>query len=417
MPNDALECEPCGGRLAAFTTDDEQNPYKRPDEPEGGVAADSGHTAMSALTSLLRERRDDILQEWESRVGRLPAAHGLTSPTLRDHLPNILNLLADAVDRGDFSARPLEDLPEQHALVRFHEGYDLRQIVAEYRLLRHVVADLYTEHGDLSLHSRPKMKPLMVMNEAIDRAISEAVDQYATERDRVRDRFIAMLGHDQRNPLNTILFTANAQVERAGQLDAEAAKAAARTRLAAQRMDRMIRDLLDFARGRLGGGLTVVPTRFDARSLVGDAVRDIAHAHPDRDVRWAAEHATGNFEVNWDSDRIAQVVANLVGNALEHGEDPVVVQMTDNGEEIAIEVRNRGEISSDVFPRLFNPFVSDGPNTAGRGLGLGLYIVPQIARAHGGEARGASSDGMTTMNVTLPRRAHATPPASSSLAR
>lgn len=316
-----------------------------------------------------------------------------------------MNLLADAVDRGDDGARPLEDLPEQHAVVRFHEGYDLRQIVAEYRLLRHIVADLYTERGDLSVNSRPKMKPLMVMHEAIDRAISEAADQYAAERDRIRDRFIAMLGHDLRNPLNTILFTANAQLRKGDQLDAETAEAAGRTRIAAQRMDRMIRDLLDFARGRLGGGLTVVPTRFDARHAIGDAVRDIAHAHPDREVQWAAEQTPGNFDVEWDSDRLAQVVANLVGNALEHGEDPVIVRMTDNGDEIAIEVSNRGEIATDVLPRLFDPFVSDGPSIPGHGLGLGLYIVQQIARAHRGDVRGESSGGTTTMNVTLPRRA------------
>src|SRR5262245_51681424 len=183
-------------------------------------------------------------------------------------MPDILDRLADAVDRRDHGPRPLEDLPEQHALLRFHEGYDLRQIVAEYRLLRQVIGDSYTQGGDLSADSRPKMQPLMVMHEAVDRAISEAVDQYAVERDRVRDRFIAILGHDLRDPLNAILFTANAQLAMADQLDAGSAKAAARTRTAAERMDRMIRDLLDFARGRLGGGFTVVPTQFDARVLI-----------------------------------------------------------------------------------------------------------------------------------------------------
>src|SRR5262249_4749014 len=298
------------------------------------------------------------------------------------------------------------DLPEQHALLRFHEGYDLRQVVAEYRLLRQVIADLYTDRGDLSVASRPKMKPLTVMHAAVDRAISEAVDQYAVERDRVRDRFIAILGHDLRDPLNTILFTANAQLANADDLDGGSTKAAARTRTAAERMDRMIRDLLDFARGRLGGGFTVVPTRLDARPLISHAVHEIAHAHPDRAVQWSAGPATANFDVDWDSDRIAQVVANLVGNALTHGHDPVTVEMRDEGDQISIEVRNRGEIPNDVLPRLFDPFVSDASNTADHGLGLGLFIVQQIAHAHGGNVRGDSSNGTTTMKVMLPRRAH-----------
>src|SRR5215472_1881401 len=219
---------------------------------------------MNTLTAFIREHTQVILDEWVSRAGELPSARGLPPPSLRDHVPAILDRLADAIDRRDQGPRPLEDLPEQHAALRYHEGYDLRQVVAEYRLLRHVIADLYTDQGDLSSDSRPKMKPLTVMHEAVDRAISEAVDQYAAERDRVRDQFIAILGHDLRDPLQAILFTANAQLARAHDVDATTVNAATRTATAATRMERMIADLLDFARGHLGGGFTVVPTRFDA---------------------------------------------------------------------------------------------------------------------------------------------------------
>src|SRR5262249_26081220 len=210
------------------------------------------------------------------------------------------------------------------------------------------------------------------------------------------------------DPLNAILFTANAQLSRTDGPADGGAKAAARTRTAAERMDRMIRDLLDFAPGRLGGGFSIVPTRFDARTLIGPAMHEFADSHPDREVRSSAEHAAGTFDVDWDSDRIAQIVANLVGNALVHGEDPVTLEMIDGGDEVAIVVSNRGEIPGDILPRLFDPFVSDAPpNIARNGLGLGLYIVQQIAHAHGGTARAESSNGMTTMTVTLPRRARA----------
>ena len=331
----------------------------------------------------------------------------MTPPNLRDHVPAILDLLSDAVDRREEGPRPLEDLPEQHAALRFHEGYDLRQVVAEYRLLRHVITDLYTERGNLSGDVRSKMKPLTVMHQAVDRAISEAVDQYAAERERVRDRFIAVLGHDLRDPLNIVVFSANALLARSNTLEATTVKTAAHLATAAKRMERMIADLLDFARGRRGGGFSVVPTRFDARMLVGHSVQEIAHAHPDRDVRCLTEHASGNFDVEWDGDRIGQVVANLVGNALVHGHDPVVINIADEGGEVAIGVSNRGGIPADVLPRLFDPFVSDAPDTARRGLGLGLYIAQQIVYAHGGTVRAASSNGTTTMIVTLPRRARA----------
>lgn len=363
---------------------------------------------MNSLTNFIREHRDVIVREWLSRAERLPSAHRISLPSLRDHVPAILDRLADAVERRDQGPRPLEDLPEQHAILRFQEGYDLRQVVAEYRLLRHVIADLYADHGDLSADARPKMKPLTVMHEAVDRAISEAVDQYAVERDRVRDRFIAILGHDLRDPLNTILFTTKSLSARSDELDAAAmVKAAARTESAAKRMERMIGDLLDFARGRLGGGFTVVPTPLDARALVSETVREIAHSHPERDIRCAVEHASGDFHVEWDSDRIAQVVANLVGNALVHGHDPVSVAMTEAGDDIQVSVSNRGEIPRDVLPRLFDPFVGDEPTRKRNGLGLGLYIVQQIAQAHGGSARADSAHGTTTMTVGLPRVARA----------
>jgi len=362
---------------------------------------------MNTLTAFIREHTQVILDEWVSRAGELPSARGLPPPSLRDHVPAILDRLADAIDRRDHGPRPLEDLPEQHAALRYHEGYDPRQVVAEYRLLRHVIADLYTDRGDLSSDSRPKMKPLTVMHEAVDRAISEAVDQYAAERDRVRDEFIAILGHDLRDPLQAILFTANAQLARAREIDATTANAAARTATAATRMERMIADLLDFARGRLGGGFSVVPTRFDAREFINHIVHELAHAHPDRDIRFMADQASDDFNVDWDSDRIAQVLANLVGNALMHGTDPVSIRLTDNGGEVAITVGNRGEIPPDVLPHLFDPFVPDRSNGGRNGLGLGLYIVQQIARAHGGEVRAQSSNGETTFLVRLPRRARA----------
>jgi len=362
---------------------------------------------VNTLSTFIREQRDAIVREWMARAGNLPSAQGLTPERLHDHLPTMLDRLSDAIERRDEGPRPLEDLPEQHGLLRFHDGYDLRQVVAEYRLLRHVISQMYTDHADMSEEARAASEPLIVMHEAVDRAISEAVDQHAVERDRVRDRFIAMLGHDLREPLNTILFTENGQLSRAGDLDAATMRATARTVNAAKRMERMIADLLDFARGRLGGGISVVPERVDARALLNETVQDIAHTHPDRDVQCHIEQASGDFAVEWDSDRIAQVIANLVGNALVHGRDPVIVKMTAEGDNIAIRVSNRGEIPTDVLPHLFDPFGPGAAETRRDGLGLGLYIVQQIARGHGGTVGAESVNDTTTIAVTLPRRTRA----------
>jgi hypothetical protein len=109
---------------------------------------------VNTLSAFIREQRDAIVREWLSRAGNLPSAHGLTPARLHDHLPTILDRLSDAIDRRDEGPRPLEDLPEQHAILRFHDGYDLRQVVAEYRLLRHVITEMYTEHADMSADAR-----------------------------------------------------------------------------------------------------------------------------------------------------------------------------------------------------------------------------------------------------------------------
>jgi signal transduction histidine kinase len=365
-----------------------------------------GETAVKSVAEFIRQYRQTIVDEWLLRASHLPSAQALTRLSLRDHIPAILERLADAVDRRNEGPRPLEDLPEQHAIMRFQEGYDLRQVVAEYRMLRQVITDLYAERGDLSPTSRPTLKPLTIMHEAVDRAISEAVDQYAIERDRVRDRFIAVLGHDLRDPLNMIVFSAKALLARTEDLDANTGRMVGRMATGAERMQRMIGDLLDLARGRLGGGFTIVPTRFDARTLISRTVQEIAHAHTDRDVQCLVREAPGSFDVEWDSDRIAQVIANLVSNALIHGRDPIVIDVTDAGEDLELDVSNGGEIAAEFLPRLFDPFVSDttseGPTS---GLRLGLYIVQQIAQAHGGTVKAESANGRTSLSVTLPRSA------------
>jgi signal transduction histidine kinase len=364
---------------------------------------------MNMLTAFIRQHRNAIVDEWLSRAVKLPNAQTLAPPALWDHVPDILDRLADAIDRRDDTAAALEDLPEQHASLRFRQGYDLRQVIAEYRLLREVIMQMYAERSDLSAQSRPDMHSLTVLNEQLDRAIGEAVDHYALERDQARDKFVAILGHDLRDPLNTVVFQASALSQRAGELDPKTVTALGRIAASGKRMERMIRDLLDFARGHLGGGFTIVPTAFDARAFLASRVQEIADAHPDRDVQCVAPSVSGDFHVEWDADRISQVITNLVHNALVHGRDPIVVEPHDEGEQVSITVRNHGEIPPAILPRLFDAFSTDTSEKAHGGLGLGLYIVQQIAHAHGGEVVANSEGGETTVRVRLPRMTPRTP--------
>jgi len=257
------------------------------------------------------------------------------------------------------------------------------------------------------------MGPLRVMHAAFDAAIGDAVDQFALDREREREIFIAMLGHDLREPLSAILAGAELLVA-AGNAGAvvEHVKVARQISTSATRMSKMIGELLDFARGRVTDGFPVVMARVDARTLIRDTIAELSHAHPGRTIECI--QGAGDFEVEWDGERMVQAISNLVSNALGHGGDPIVIESIDEGDRITVHVRNRGEIPSHMIPHLFSPFSNSGANRSRddakaeanrrRGsLGLGLYIVREITRAHGGAVAVSSVAGETDISITLPR--------------
>lgn len=351
------------------------------------------------LASFIRTHKQELMREWLSRVRALPAATVLPTPLLADHVPEILDALADALERGDATSTALEQMPLEHAAQRYREGYDLRQIVAEYRMLRQIVVEAYQRHGE------PRMAPIATMNELVDRAIGDAVDHYAVEHDRARDFFVGILGHDLRNPLNTLSLTSAVLLQLSAQGGAMVEARllslhAERVASSVNSMRRMIADLLDFARGRLGGGFPVTPIPSDLRAVVKAAVHELAVAHPTRDIRCLVDQAPGDFSGIWDPDRVAQAVSNLVGNAIQHGQDPIFIELRDEGEKLLLAIRSRGLIPPEHRQVLFNPF----KGSTGTGTGLGLYIVREIARAHGGTVELEDSPaGETLFIVTLPR--------------
>src|SRR3954468_10992481 len=369
---------------------------------------------VNTLPDFVRSHKQQILTEWLGEVRQLPSAHCLPVELLRDHIPDFIDCLADAIERDDGSAISMRGLPNLHAALRVRAGYDLRQVIAEYRSIRGVILRLYREQGDISEESRPKLQPISTMNAALDTAIADAVDQYALDEGKAREMFIGMLGHDLRDPLNTIAFGARVLSDRGDEFDAQTLNIAARIGASAKRMESMIRDLLDFARGRLGGGFPIVPVATDARTLIAATVNEIAHAHPERSIVCLAKQAPGSFDVEWDSDRVAQALTNLVSNAVAHGHDPIVVEPKDEGQTIIIEVRNRGEIPQAMLGSIFAPFsqpVNDrrhasetpGPERRRGHLGLGLYIVHEIAKAHDGQVVAESSNGTTIFRTMMPR--------------
>ncbi|WP_374566654.1 ATP-binding protein [Ideonella sp.] len=224
-----------------------------------------------------------------------------------------------------------------------------------------------------------------------------------TETLRLNEIFAAVLAHDLRDPLNAML-TAAMLIDRQAESDA-IRRSAGRIVASGRSMSRMIGDMLDLARARLAGGIPVQCEPAELGRVAQRVVDEQRAAHPDREFVLQAE---GPLTGAWDEDRLAQALANLVGNALVHGERgrPITLRLDGRAADtVAVSVDNAGSIPPELLPHIFDPFRGSArPRESRAGLGLGLYIVDQIAQAHGGRVEACSADGHTCFTLTLPRR-------------
>jgi signal transduction histidine kinase len=286
--------------------------------------------------------------------------------------------------------------------MRARSGLDINQLVSEYRALRASVLRLWTDASPLD---EPRVEEIIRFNEAIDQAVTESVGHFHREVDRYRNLLLGMLGHDMRSPLNTILMTASyLSALNAGE---DVSVAAARLIRSGASMQALLDDLVDFNRTRLGLGVKVVPTDIDLAAVVVDEVEQLRGAHPNRRIELSA---SGDCRGRWDGPRLQQLLRNLVSNAVQYGamNTPVSVALRGEAAAVRLEVTNNGPaIEASALNHVFDPLKrgpAQGDSPEGRsGLGLGLFIVGEIAKAHGGETEVRSELGGTTFTVHLPR--------------
>jgi PAS domain S-box-containing protein len=221
---------------------------------------------------------------------------------------------------------------------------------------------------------------------------------------RLNELFAGVVGHDLRSPLSAIINTAQLALQRE---DVEHLRKPLRRVLSAgERMSRMIEQLLDFTRARSGGRIPVDPQPMDLGQVGRRVLDEVEDAHPERNV---VVEMTGDLRGVWDPDRLAQVVSNLAGNAVQHGAPEARVSVCFDGRHpahVVMRVANGGALPRDLVAGLFEPFrCAELRKRNAKGLGLGLYITQQIVLAHGGtiEASSSADDATTTFTVTLPR--------------
>ncbi|MBV8519476.1 MAG: HAMP domain-containing histidine kinase [Acidobacteria bacterium] len=337
---------------------------------------------------------------------------------LRDHAEDILRVAArDMVSSqtaeqqadkskgyggGGTESAGLDRASNEHALARLGSGFDLLEVVSEYRALRASVLRLWGE--SVRTADEHDLHDVTRFNESMDQSLAEAVKSYTHRVDESRELFLATLGHDLRNPLNAIVVSSGL-LARSGQLDDENTRIASQMSGFAKVMTEMIHDLLDFTRTRLGGGMPVSAAPVDLQELCRNVLDEFRAAYPHRPLRFESSGATSG---EWDAARLRQVVSNLVANAVQYGADTTPVEVSARGDEsdVLLVVGNEGTpIPRSALPTIFDPFVRapEGASTHRRGVGLGLYIARQIVIAHGGTIAVTSDDTGTAFTVRLPR--------------
>jgi len=376
------------------------------------------------LADFILANVEPILVEWEAFARGIAAGVAMDELALRDHAAAILTATAadmrsaqTPADRaaksrgggngGRDAGAALNGASESHALGRLGSGFDLLEMVSEYRALRASVLRLWGE-SDPAPDERD-MDDVNRFNESIDQSVSKAVASYTRRVDQSRDLFLAILSHDLRNPLNSISVSA-AAISAFGGPDPDTLGSAAQISTNTQVMARMIGDLLDYTRTRLGAGMPVSPAPMDLGVLCRQLFDQFRTAHPDRVIRYDAD---GDLRGDWDADRLRQALSNVLGNAVQHGDAGAPIDLRASGTRpaaVVVEVHNGGTpIPPGELSKIFDPLVrgsgAHAPRTNRPGsIGLGLYIAREIGRSHGGRIDVTSTAAAgTTFTITLPR--------------
>jgi len=371
------------------------------------------------LAQFIREHTDAILVEWDAFARTLPMAAEMDIDALRDHAKEMLGGIArdletpetpsEQVDKAEGRADAVEGGPpstaaQEHGASRAVSGFTVAQILSELRAMRATVIRLWTKQN--SQCTATDFEDMIRFNEAIDQAIAESITQYSEEIGQTKDRFLAILGHDLRNPLGAITTSASFILE-LNELAEPQKTLVARIESSERRMNEMVGDLLDFTRTRFGGDIPIARAEMDVTKMVRDVVSEVGARYPKSAVRVKAR---GELHGQWDCARLTQALTNLVTNAVQHGaaESPITVVAHGTADAVVISVQNEGPvISADDMGQIFKAG-ERGENTNAPGdehLGLGLFIVDRIVAAHRGtiDVRSNSEEG-TTFTVRLPRR-------------
>ena len=342
-----------------------------------------------------------------------PAAQRLDGEALRDHIPDMLNVIVadlrtpqtsdEAKIKSEGKFAPASDATrtaaQTHAGTRALQGFDIVQMVSEYRVLRATVLRLWTEDNPDNGSSANEIQRF---NEGVDQAIAESVGFFAAEMERWRNVFLGILGHELRGPLSAILLAT--EVISGMNMDTPIAKNVARIVDGGERMRALLDDLLDFNRASFGLGILIDRKPTNLAQACANEIELVRTNWPEHDITFSS---SGDVDGSFDESRVREVVWNLITNAAKYGAkaEPIAVHLEGSEGGVRLSVRNGGPNipiaeQAELFEPLRRASVQDAASSS---LGLGLFIVRQVAIAHGGEVELRSDEGSTEFAVVLRR--------------
>ena len=379
--------------------------------------AAQGQVPPARLADFLQSHAGEILQAWDEFAATVVhEGKPLDHAALRDHAAEILDTIArdlaqpqstaeqDAKGKGQAPPSPFPTPAETHADFRMVAGFAVDALITEYRALRASVLKIWAKAGGGT--TAADLTDLTRFNEAIDQSIAESVGRYTRQTKTATDLFIGILGHDIRNPLGTIVFSAEHLV-RSGQLTRQAAAPIAN---AAVRIKGIIEQVVDFTRAQSDGVMPIVRSPGNLAEQVAKIVQETQVRHPARTIRL---EGPAQLAGSWDEARIGQLLSNLLANALLYGSQDaeVTVKTWGTPQAAGFSVHNEGHpIAPADRERIFEPLQRGVQHREGRpeanGLGLGLFICREIVRSHGGvlDVDSTEAEG-TTFSVSLPHPA------------
>jgi signal transduction histidine kinase len=365
---------------------------------------------LDRLAALIRAHTDSLLDRWRAEVRALPSAQHLDTPTLNDHIPQLLRELADALASHADESIPealSEGSPPEHGRQRVDDGFDITEVVAEYNILRGCIHDLADANG-----LRLQGEPFHIVNRVLDGAIGLAVRTFASSRERDlkerREQYLAFVAHDLRTPLNAIsLVTSVLESAHGG----ETSDATAPMLRILRRNVRELVGLVDLVLEENTGeptenGVVLFRRDLDLWPLTEALLQAMHPVAADAGAQLVNE-VPQQLVVHADASLLHRILQNLVSNAVRYTAGGVVsIGAREVGADGTVEcvVRDNGQ---GIPPLLLEKVFEKGESSqeTDGSTGLGLAIVKSFVEAHGGTVDVESREGEGTMfRFTLPGR-------------